>query len=89
VPYASKEINEQGDDDDEINESVDNSFTRNEPLWRDRRRGMSLTNSKECNEILRQFLLIDFDESMILTKRFSERQVDNHTSVNMEPTDVD
>ena len=89
MPHASKEMNEQGDDDDEINESVDNTFTRNEPLWRDRRRGMSFTNSKECNEIVRQFLQIDFDEGMILTERFSERQVANDTSVNKEPTDVD
>jgi hypothetical protein len=54
VPHASKEVTEQ--EDDEINESIDNSFTRNEPLWRDRRRGISFTNAKECNEIVRQFL---------------------------------
>ena len=70
-------------------ESVDNEFTRNEPLWRDRRRGISFTNAKECNEIVRQFLRIDFDESMISTETFDEREVPNDTSVNMDPTDVD
>jgi hypothetical protein len=63
VPYAVNHVSEQ--EDDEIHESVDNLFTRNEPLWRDRRRGMSLNNERECNEIVRQFLHFDFDESMI------------------------
>ncbi len=51
VPHAANEVNDQ--DDDVMNETVDNEFTRTESLWRDRRRGMSLTNSRECNEIVR------------------------------------
>ncbi len=50
---------------------------------------MSLTNTKECNEIVRQFLEIDFDESMISTEPFDQRGDPNDTSVNMDTTDVD
>ena len=85
VPHAANHVSEQ----DEIDESVDNSFTRNEPLWRDRHRGMSLTNARECNEIMRQFMNFDFDGSMISTEPFNEREHPNDTSVNMEPADVD
>jgi hypothetical protein len=84
VPYAANYVAEQ--EDDEINESIDNEFTRTESLWRDRRRGMSLTNARECNEIVRQFLHIDFDESMISTETFNERDDPYDTSV---PADVD
>jgi hypothetical protein len=70
-------------------ESVDNVFTRNEPLWRDRRRGISLDNAKECDEIMRQFLEIDFDESMISTDTFEEREAPNETGAIIEPTYVD
>ncbi len=70
-------------------ESIDNEFTRTESLWRDRRRGMSLINARECDEIVRQFLQIDFDESMISTETFNERENPNRTSVNMEPPDAD
>ena len=87
LPHAANHVSEQ--EDDEIEESVDNSFTRNEPLWRDRRRGMSLDNARECNEIVRQFMEIDFDESMISTDTFDEREVPNDTNVKMELTDVD
>ncbi len=87
VPHAANHASEQ--ENDEIEESVDNSFTRNEPLWRDRRRGMSLTNARECNEIVRQFIEIDFDESMISTETFSEREHPNNTSVNMEAAVAD
>ena len=62
---------------------------RNEPLWRDRRRGISFTNAKECDEIVRQFLEIDFDESMISTETFHEREAANDTNVNMEPADME
>ncbi len=87
VPYA---VNQEGEqEDDEINESIDNEFTRTESLWRDRSRGMSLTNTRECNEIVRQFLQIDFDESMISTETFNERENPNETSVNIEPAEVD
>jgi hypothetical protein len=72
-----------------MDESVDNEFTRNEPLWRDRRRGMSLTNTKECNEIVRQFMEIDFDESIILTEMSGETEVPNDVSVYTELLDVD
>ena len=87
VPYAANHVSEQ--EDDEINESIDNEYTRTESLWRDRRRGMSLTNTRECNEIVRQFLQIDFDESMISTETFNERENHNDTSVNIEPAEVD
>ena len=87
VPYAANHLSEQ--EDDEFNESIDNEFTKTESLWRDRRRGMSLINSRECNEIVRQFLLIDFDESMISTETFNERDNPNRTSVNVEPRDAD
>ncbi len=88
VPYAANNFSEQ-EDDCETNESVDITFTRNEPLWRDRRRDMSLTNARECNEIVRQFMEIDFDESMISTETFDEREAANETSINMDPTDLD
>ncbi len=48
-----------------------------------------MTNARECNEIVRQFLLIDFDETMIMNETFNEREVPNDTSVNMYPVDVD
>ena len=48
--------------------SARNSFTENDSLWRDRRRGMSLENAKGCNEIMRQFFEISLDESMILAE---------------------
>lgn len=32
--------------------SVDNSFTQESALWRERRRGDSLTNRRECDEII-------------------------------------
>ena len=48
-----------------------------------------MTNAKECNDIVRQFMEIDFDESMILTEPFNDRENPNDTSVNMEPADVD
>ena len=70
-------------------ESVNNEFTRTESLWRDRHRGISLTNSKECNEIVRQFMEIDFDESLILTEMSGETEVPRATSVNAELPNVD
>jgi hypothetical protein len=66
-----------------INESIDDSFTRIEPLWRDHHRGLSFTNTKECNEIVRQFLEIDFDESMIYNELVVEIEVPNDSSINM------
>ena len=69
VPYAANQVSKQ--EDDENDKSVDNSFTRNEPLWRYRSRGMSLDNARECNEIVRQFMDIDFDESMISAETFN------------------
>ena len=85
VPHTADHVSEH--EDDEIDESVDNSFTRNEPLWRDRRRGIRLDNASECNEIVRQFLHIDFDESMVLTE--TERDDPKDTSVRKELTDAD
>jgi len=87
VPYAANHVSER--QDDEIDRSVDNSFTRNEPLWRDRHRGMSLINARECNDIVRQFMNFDFNESMIEIEIFEGRDDPKHTSVNMEPADVD
>jgi hypothetical protein len=87
VPHSANDVNDQ--DDDVMNESVDNEFTRTESLWRDRRRGMSLTNAKECNDIVRQFMEIDFDESMILSEMSGETKVPRDTSVNPEYLDVD
>jgi len=72
---------------DETIESVDITFTREEPLWKDRLRSKSLTNAKECNDIVRQFLLIDFDESMISTASIDESDVHTHKSVNSKQTD--
>ena len=48
-----------------------------------------MTNEKECNEIVRQFMLIDFDESMISIETIDGIEVLNDTSANMEPIDVD
>ncbi len=82
VPYATGHLSNQSNDDDS-DESADNEFTRNEPIWRDRRRGISMSNTKECNEIVRQFFEIDFDESMILTEPFNEVEVSNSAGINM------
>ena len=49
LPHAANVVNYQ--ENDEINESFDNSFTRNETVKRDYLRGKILTNAKECNEI--------------------------------------
>jgi len=66
VPYAAPQVNNR--EDDVINESIDNSFTSNEFFWKDCRRGISLINSRECNEIVRQFMEIEFDNRMILSE---------------------
>ena len=50
---------------------------------------MSLDNARECNEIVLQFIDIDFDESMISTETFNEREVPKDTDANMEPIDVE
>jgi len=50
---------------------------------------MSLTNARECNEIVRQFLEIDYDESMVYTETFNGLENPNDTSVNMDHADVD
>ena len=52
--------NSQQDENEE-----ENSFTR-ESLWRDRNRGMSLYNERGCDEIMRQFFTVDFNQSMML-----------------------
>lgn len=48
----------------ESEKSFHNSFTDNDPLWRDRHRGQSFENTRDCNEIVRQFFEIDFNESL-------------------------
>ena len=88
VPHAAS-FSSIYEEDKIDSRSVNNSFTRNELLWRDRRRGISFTNAKECDEIVRQFLEIDFDESMISTETFHEREAADDTNVNMEPADVE
>ena len=46
VPHTANEVTEQ----DETTESVDITFTRKETLYRDRRRGMDLTNAKNATK---------------------------------------
>lgn len=54
VPFCASELTEDDSDvESQDRESVFNSFTREESLWRDRRRGMSLQNTKDCDEIMR------------------------------------
>ncbi len=69
--------------------SVDNSFTRNEPLWRDRNRALSLENCRDCDAIFRQF----FNISLVLPVNLneasdSEQLLANRLSVNMEPVEL-
>ena len=53
MPFCASELTEDDFDVESNRESVDNSFTREESIWRDRRRGMSLQNTKDCDEIMR------------------------------------
>jgi len=34
-------------------------------MWRNRNRGLSLMNKRDCDEIMRQFLDINYEESVI------------------------
>lgn len=52
--------------------SEDNEFRRTDLMWRNRNRGMSLENTKACDEIIRQFLTVDFNNSMLLPKTDDE-----------------
>ena len=36
-------------------DEVENTFMQEDSMWRDRNRGMSLMNQRECDEIMRQF----------------------------------
>ena len=56
-----------------------NSFTR-ESLWRDRNRGMSVDNEKGCDEIMRQFFIVDFNQSMMLPETTYEPLRLDHSS---------
>ena len=69
VPFAADSVNDSLNSSNsslESPESVRNTFTRENSLWRDRSRGFSLQNSRDCDEITRQFLDIDFNDDMIL-----------------------
>ena len=66
-------------------ESAHNLFTRHNSMWRDRNRGISLQNKKDCDEIVRQFLAIDFDETMMLHSSENEPLVTSgYTSINFD-----
>ena len=49
----------------------ENSFMQ-QSLWRDRNRGMSVDNEKGCDEIMRQFFTVDFNQSMMLPETTHE-----------------
>ena len=51
TPYAANVQRDSLNESIDSPESVQNSFTENESLWRDRRRGLSLENSRDCDEI--------------------------------------
>ena len=68
TPFAANSVQNSLNESFDSPESVRNTFTRDNSLWRDRRRGLSLQNSRDCDEITRQFLKIDFNESMILSE---------------------
>ena len=51
TPFAAKSVRDSLNESIDSPESVRNSFTENESLWRDRRRGLSLENSRDCDEI--------------------------------------
>ena len=42
-------------------DELENTFMREDSMWRDRNRGMSLVNSRECDEIMRQFIEVEFN----------------------------
>ncbi len=66
--------------------SVYKSFTKNEPLWRDRNQGLSLEISKDCHAILRKFFHIDLVKTVILHETAESEQLHvSCMSVNMEP----
>ncbi len=51
TPYAANGERDSLNESLDSLESVRNSYTENESLWRDRRRGLSLENSRDCDEI--------------------------------------
>jgi len=65
--------------------SVDNTFARNEPLWRDRNRGLSFQNSKDCDAIFIQFFHITLDRTVIQHETTNELMEAIDVSINMEP----
>ncbi len=64
--------------------SVENSYRRNEALWRDRDRGQSFQNSKDCDAIFRQFFHIDLERSMRQFEIANEQMQANDRSFNTE-----
>ncbi len=64
VPHAADNISSLTSLNEDL--FVDNTFTRNEPLWRDHNRGPSFQNTKDCDTIFRQFFNVSLVRSMIL-----------------------
>ena len=62
--YVADGVLDVTDSEEDDNEEG-NSFRR-ESLWRNRNRGMSVDNEKGCDEIMRQFFTVDFNQSMML-----------------------
>ncbi len=71
TPFAANSTHHSLNESFDSHKSVRNTFTRDNSLWRDRRRGVSLQNSRDCDEITRQFLKIDFNENMIYLRQIS------------------
>ena len=42
-------------------------------MWAERNRDTSLDNRRDCDEIMRQFLDIDFNESMLFTSTDTDK----------------
>ena len=42
-------------------DELENTFMREDSMWRDRNGGQSLVNSRACNEIMQQFIEVEFN----------------------------
>ena len=51
-PYAA-EFDESSEHESVSDHTSSNSFSRTNEMWRNRKRGMSLTNKRDCDEIMR------------------------------------
>ena len=83
VPHAADNINLLTSLNED--EPVDNTFTRNDSLWRNRNRGISVENSKDCDAIFRQFFNVSLFRSMILHETEDLHQRAIGMSLNVEP----